>query len=250
MNQGNKQVRKTALITGAARRIGAAISHRLHQAGFDVIIHCHHSVNEARQLAKQFNQLREDSAFIIEQDLCAKESAKKIIDSALAFKGRLDVLVNNASVFHRSVIKPFDEALWDELFNCNVKAPYKLSLAAYEALAANAGVIINLTDIHAEKPLKDYAVYCQSKAAFLMQTKALAKEFAPRVRVNAVAPGAIAWPEAENELSSEKQEHIIAKTALKKHGHPNHIAQAVMALIENEFITGQVLNVDGGRGLA
>lgn len=248
MNQGNKQVRKTALITGGARRIGQAISRRLHENGFDVIIHCHRSLVEAQDLARQLEQIRPDSALIIQDNLSAKGAAKTIIEKAQSWKGRLDVLVNNASVFHRSPLDTMDEVLFDELFTCNVKAPYLLSLAAYENLAKHTGVIINLTDIHAEKPLKDYAVYCQSKAALVMQTKALAKEFAPRVRVNAVAPGAIAWPEADNALSQKDQARIIEKTPLKKHGHPENIAQAVLALIENEFITGQMLAVDGGRG--
>jgi len=249
LNQANTQAIKTALITGAARRIGAAIAKTLHQAGFRVIIHCHRSLTEAEQLAESLNQQRADSALVIQQDLCDKDAAVQLIKKALDWAHRLDVLVNNASVFHKNPFDRFDEALWEETFEANVKAPYKLSLTAYDALAKQSGVIINLTDIHAEKPLKRYTIYCQSKAALLMQTKALAIEFAPKVRVNAIAPGAILWPEADNALSIEQQEKIIAKTPLKKHGQPEYIAKAVLALIDNEFITGQVLNVDGGRGI-
>ena len=152
--------------------------------------------------------------------------------------------MNNASLFKRSNLAVFDETNWETLFKLNVKAPYLLSLASRPYLALTEGVIINLTDIHAETPLRDYAEYCQSKAALLMQTKALAREFAPEVRVNGVAPGAIAWPEQENVIL-KRYNRIIAKTPLKRHGDPVFIAQAVLALAENPFITGQIINVDG-----
>lgn len=247
MNQLDTQEAKTALITGAAQRIGAAIARYLHQKGFKVIIHCHRSLNAAKKLSHELNQERCDSAFVIKQDLCAKNAAAKLIQNSLQCSGRLDVLVNNASVFIRTPLNGFDENSWNQLFACNVKAPFLLSLNARPYLAATKGVIINITDIHGQKPLKDYAVYCQSKAALTMQTQALAREFAPDIRINAVAPGAICWPEKDNELSLEQRQRIIDKTPLKKHGHPLYIAQAVFALIDNAFISGQVLPVDGGR---
>lgn len=249
MNQANKQAAKVALVTGAARRIGAAIVKHLHQAGFKVLIHCHHSLAEAQALAKTLNQRCPDSAHVLQKDLAAPNAAQELIVATLSWAGRLDLLVNNASIFKRSDITTFNETTWNALFNLNVKLPYLLSLAAYPYLAKHQGVIINLTDIHADKPLKEYAEYCQSKAALAMQTKALAREFAPKVRVNAVAPGAIAWPEQDNTLSTQLQEQIIAKTPLKRHGEPTFIAQAVLALAENSFITGQILKVDGGRSL-
>lgn len=249
MKQANKQAQKVALVTGAARRIGAEIASQLHLAGFNVLIHCHNSLPEAQKLVEALNSQRPKSAQVIQQDLCAPDAAKSLIDAALALGGRLDVLVNNASVFERTNFLSFDEKNWDHLFTANVKAPFLLSLAARSHLALQQGVIINITDIHAERPLKGYSEYCQSKAALILQTKSLAREFAPDVRVNAVSPGAIVWPEHANIVSEEEQAEIISKTPLKRKGQPQYIAQAVLALVENSFITGQILKVDGGRSI-
>lgn len=249
MNQANKQAVRVALITGAARRIGAAIAQHLHEAGFKVVIHCHHSLAEAKRLAQAMNQQRPDSAHVLQQDLCDPKAAKRLIEAAIAFTGRLDLLVNNASIFTKTSFAEFNQQNWDNLFATNVRAPFQLSLVARPYLAAQQGQIINITDIHSETPLMDYAEYCQSKAALTMQTKALAREFAPEVRVNAVAPGAIVWPENDNALNGQIQEKIIAQTPLKRHGEPLFIAQAVLALVENAFITGQILKVDGGRSI-
>lgn len=247
--QSNKQAVKVALVTGGARRIGAAIVKSLHQAGFKVLIHCHHSLNEAEALLQILQQNRPDSATLMAKNLEDPQAATELIEETIAWGGRLDLLVNNASTFTPTDLANFEENSWDALFQVNTKAPFLLSLAAYPYLKKQRGVIINLTDIHASQPLKGYAVYCQSKAALMMQTKALAREFAPEVRVNAVAPGAIIWPEHENALSIVAQQKIIAKTPLKQHGDPNYIAQAVLALADNPFITGQILNVDGGRSI-
>lgn len=249
MNQTNKQDTKVALVTGAARRIGAAIAKELHHAGYHLIIHCHHSLKEAELLAEQLNQNRSHSVCVIQQDLTVTNAASDLINGAIACFGRLDVLVNNASVFTRTNLAVVDEQNWDLLFNTNVKAPFLLSVAARPYLELAQGVIINITDIHAEQALKEYSVYCQSKAAFVMQTKSLAREFAPQIRVNGVAPGAIAWPEDDNALSESLQQKIIASTPLKQHGKPQFIAQAALALIQNPFITGQIIKVDGGRSL-
>lgn len=243
MNQPNKQDARVALITGAARRIGAAIAKHLHEAGFRVVIHCHHSVHEAEELARTLNQQRRDSAYVLVADLSEDDVSTRLVQQTLTWAGRLDLLVNNASLFSRDISD------WDTLFYINVKVPFLLSLAAREALANTHGAIINITDAHTDKPLKDYAVYCQSKAALGMQTKSLAREFAPNIRVNAVAPGAILWPEHGNELSHEQKQKIIDEIPLKRHGDPLFIAQAVLALTDNAFITGQTLIVDGGRGL-
>lgn len=249
LNQANKQAAKVALVTGAARRIGAAIVRELHQAGFKVIIHCNHSLPAAEALAHDLNQQYPDSAYVLQKELTAANAINELIAAVLAWAGRLDLLVNNASLFMRSDCTTFNETVWDSLFTVNVKAPFLLSLAAQPHLTTQEGCIVNIADIHADKPLKDYAIYCQSKAALVMQTKALAREFAPKVRVNAIAPGAIAWPEDNNTLSVETQQQIIAKTPLKCHGKPEYIAQMVLALATNSFITGQIVNVDGGRSI-
>ena len=237
------------MVTGAARRIGATIAHYLHQAGFRVVIHCHHSQKAAHALAFDMNRHRSDSALVLTADLTIKEAAIQLIQDTMDWAGQLNLLVNNAAVFMTTSMDALNDEQWDALFNINVKAPFWLSQMAYPFLAQNKGSIINITDIHAERPLKGYSVYCQSKAALTMQTKSLAREFAPQVRVNAIAPGAIAWPEHDNVLGEDVQQKIIAKTPLKQHGNPAFIAQAVLAIMDNPFITGQVLGVDGGRGL-
>lgn len=177
------------------------------------------------------------------------DGLKGFPDAITKWTGRLDLLVNNASIFMRDDSVTDHAQNWELLFTTNVKAPYLLSLAAQPLLAQYEGSIINISDTHAERALKEYSVYCQTKAALEMQTKSLAREFAPKIRVNAVAPGAIAWPEQANSLTPEMQEKIIAKTPLKQHGNPEYIAQAVLFFAENPFITGQILKVDGGRSI-
>ena len=250
MNRDKTQDVRVALVTGAARRIGAAIVERLHQAGFNVVIHCHESKQDADVLSKKLNQIRSNSACVLVADLSLKYNTCALIKQAIAWQGRLDVLVNNASCFIKTPAGDIDEAAWDMLWVTNVKSPYWLSEAARICLAEHEGSIINITDIHAEKALSDYAVYSQTKAALKMQTEALAREYAPEIRVNAVAPGAIAWPEGKNALSPEIRAQIISKTLLKKHGEPKWVAEAVLSLILNEFMTGQTLRVDGGRSIA
>lgn len=249
MNQANKQEAKVALVTGGARRIGAAIVKTLHEAGYKVVIHCRGALDEAHALAVHLNHLRIDSAFVLSRELTETDAPLEMMTTIIDWAGRLDLLVNNASTFIRTEYHSFNPADWQALFDINVKAPFLLSLAAYPFLKTQQGAIINITDIHADKPLKGYAVYCQSKAALKMQTETLAREFAPEVRVNAVAPGATIWPEAANALKEAEKEKIIANTPLKTHGKPGYIAQAVLALAQNPFITGQTLKVDGGRSL-
>lgn len=237
----NNVSKPVALITGAAKRIGAEIATALHHAGFRVVIHCHTSRQAAEILGAKFNQIQPDSALVYSADLCQPNSADALIDAVIDWGGRLDVLINNASLFSK-----YDKD-WLALFACNVRAPYCLSHAAYQHLASTQGCIINITDRHASQPLRGYAAYCQSKAALLMQTQALALEFAPLVRVNAIAPGAIVWPEGDNSLDLVTQDKIIAKALLKRHGDPKYIAQAVLYLVTNTFVTGENLKVDGGR---
>lgn len=243
LTQKNNTSTPVALVTGAARRIGATIAQHLHGAGYRVAIHCHRSQTEAIALARRMNSERPNSAKVFCADLCKPDTPKQLVQQTLNWTGRLDLLVNNASLFSA------EESNWGPMFTTHVRAPFQLSHAAYPSLAITVGSIINITDIHAEKPLKGYAMYCQSKAALNLQTKALALEFSPLVRVNAVAPGAILWPENENTLTEEQQQKIIAKTPLKRHGNPIFIAKAVLTLVENPFITGQILAVDGGRNL-
>lgn len=249
LNPINKQAAKTALVTGGARRIGAAIVTKLHETGYNIIIHCHQHLKEAQTLAEQLNTQRPDSALVLQKELTEAKAAQELITAITHWTSHLDLLVNNASIFMRTNCHQQEATDWDFLFNVNVKVPFLLSLAARPLLAKRSGVIINITDIHAEKPLTGYSIYCQSKAALEMQTKSLARELAPEIRVNAVAPGAIAWPEKENSLNDEQKQKIIMKTPLQSHGNPEFIAQAVLTLAENPFITGQILKVDGGRNL-
>lgn len=235
--------RPVALITGAAQRIGAVLANQLHQAGFRVVVHYHHSEAAATESVAAFNKLRANSAVALSADLCSPSAVSFLLDATVAQWGRLDVIVNNASIFSRQDLD------WERMWRCNVQAPYQLSHAAFPYLEATQGSIINITDVHAHTPLRGYAAYCQTKAALAMQTRALSQEFAPSVRVNAIAPGAIMWPEGANQLDSTIQEKIITKTLLKRHGTPENIAQAMMYLVNNTYVTGQSLQVDGGRHL-
>lgn len=244
----DSQGSKIALVTGSARRVGAMIAQTLHQAGYQIVIHCRHSLTEAHCLASELNQKKAGSAIVIQQDLLSPQGPETLIHQALQWKNQLDLLVNNASDFIKDP-KTFDQQHWQHLIAINAEVPWRLSLAGAEALTKSSGQIINISDIHAEKPLKDYSVYCQSKAMLNMQTKALARDLAPNIRVNAIAPGAIIWPEKDNALDENQKQDIINKTLLKKHGAPEYIAKAVVALADNPYITGQILAVDGGRSL-
>lgn len=248
MKATDSQGSKTALITGSARRVGATIARTLHQAGYQIVIHCRHSLTEAHCLASELNQKKPGSAIVIQKDLLSPQGPELLIKDVLKWKNRLNLLVNNASDFIKDPLQ-FDPEHWQHLMTINAEAPWRLSLAAAEALTKSCGQIINISDIHAEKPLKGYSVYCQTKAMLNMQTKALAQNLAPAVRVNAIAPGAIIWPEQDNALNETIKQEIINKTLLKKHGAPEYIAQAVIALAENPYITGQILAVDGGRSV-
>lgn len=249
VNSKNKQEIPLAIVTGAARRVGAAIASRLHQAGFKVLIHCHHSIDAANALVNALNQIRPKTAAMLSIDLLDPLAAEQLIHAAHQLGGRIDLLVNNASRFAQNSLDRFDKALWDNLFASNVEAPMRLSQQAFPHLAAVSGSIVNITDIHASKPLRGYGMYCQTKAALLMQTQSLAREFAPHVRVNAVAPGAVAWPEADNALNDAQKQKIVSRIPLQCHGDSHWIAEAVLALAENKYITGQNLAVDGGRSM-
>ncbi|MBA3662419.1 MAG: pteridine reductase [Gammaproteobacteria bacterium] len=237
-----------ALVTGAARRIGAEIARTLHGMGMDLAVHYHVSECEALGLVESFNRIRKGSAIAVKADLNEPQSEKALIQQVVAHWHRLDVLVNNASRFFRTPVAEVDEAAWNDLMNSNLKAPFFLSQAAAPHLALNHGVIINITDVHAERPMMGYPIYSIAKAGLAYMTKVLAIELGPNIRVNAVAPGSIIWPEGENSLSEEAKQKIIDRTALQKVGCEKDIAKAVLFLIKDApFITGQIIAVDGGR---
>ncbi len=239
---------KVALVTGAAHRIGAAIACALHDQGMNVVLHYRSSAQAANDLERRLNHARAHSAALVQGDLQRIEALPTIIDRTLAIWGRLDVLVNNASSFFPTALGSITEAHWDALIDSNLKAPLFLSQAAAPALADTGGCIINIADIHAERPLKGYCVYSVAKAGLVMLTKSLARELGPRVRVNAVAPGAILWP--EHGVDDPGKQEIIARTALKRQGTPDDIARAVLFLARDAaYISGEVIAVDGGRSL-
>lgn len=239
---------KIALVTGATRRIGAAIARQLHERGFDLILHYRSSTDCAEQLAAKLNQRRAGSAQIIMADFQKPAEVAAMADRVRSMTDRLDALVNNASAFEPSPVGRVDDDQWDKLMASNLRAPFFLSQAMQPMLTAARGCIVNLVDIHAERPLKNYAVYCMAKAGLLMMTKALARELAPAVRVNGVAPGSILWP--EQDLDETAKQSILDRTALKRRGEPEDVAAAVAFLVlDAPYVTGEILTVDGGRSL-
>lgn len=239
---------KIALVTGGARRVGAAICKALHTAGYNVLIHYRRSAEAASALAKELNSLRPDSAHAIAADLLELDQIKRLLKAALQPWGRLDLVVNNASSFYPTELGSATEEQWRDLVGSNMKAPFFIAQAAAKALAAQRGCIINIIDIHAQKPLKHYPIYCAAKAGLAMLTQSLAKELAPEVRVNGIAPGAILWPSVEMDDSIKQK--IISDIALKRLGEPDHIAKTVVFLARDaDYITGQIIAVDGGRSL-
>ena len=239
---------KVALITGGAKRIGATIARLLHQSGINLILHYNSSSDDAFLLQDELNEQRADSVLLIQGDLTDISKIKFQIRESINQMGQLDALINNASAFFPTPIASSNEDQWQRLVDTNLKAPYFITQAAAPYLKTNFGCVINITDIYAERPLSDHSIYCASKAGLVSLTKSLAKELAPEVRVNAISPGAILWPEdTSDELS---QQRIISNTPLKRAGEPMDIAETVLFLLEKgNFITGQVINVDGGRTL-
>ncbi len=243
----NYVTNKTALITGSAKRIGAAIAKHLHKVGMNIIIHYNTSASEADELVRELNETQPDSAISVQANLERKECYAALIDAALEFKGGIDVLINNASAFYPTLIDTLSDEQWNEIININLKAPLFLSQLATESLHKNKGCIINIADIHANRPLTDHTVYSVSKSGLIMLTQSLAKELAPTIRVNAISPGAITWP---GEMDDETKQEILDHTAMKKTGSMEDISKAVLFLIKDaDYITGQVLNIDGGRTL-
>ena len=239
---------KTALVTGAARRIGAAIARRLHAAGASVVLHYRGAEAEAARLESELNAARAGSALKVKADLLAPIAPKALVSAALQGFGRLDVLVNNASTFYPTAVGAIEPAHWEELIGSNLRAPLFLAQEAAPELGKREGAIVNIADIHAERPLKGYLVYSVAKSGIAALTRALALELAPAVRVNAIAPGAIAWPE-DGQFEPRERERIVASTPLARLGTPEEIARAVHFLATAPFVTGQVLAVDGGRSV-
>lgn len=235
-----------ALVTGAARRIGAAIARTLHAAGYDLALHCRRSRDELGALIEELESRRANSTLALQADLADAACLSGLIDATIARFGRLDALVNNASTFYATPFGTITPQQWDELFAVNARAPLLLAQAAAPHLKAAQGSIVNITDIYAERPLARHAVYGMSKAALRMATFALAQEFGPEVRVNAVAPGNVLA--SENPVKAETLEDVVDGTALRRRGAPQDIADAVLWLLRDaRYVTGQTLRVDGGR---
>jgi len=244
---------KTALITGGAKRIGAKTSRLLHQAGYSVIIHCRLSQQPAIELADELNNVRTDSATVIQGDLNLETTYDHLIEQAVQCWGRLDVLINNASSFYPTPVGSITMDDWNNLVNSNMRAPLFLAQAAAPHLKQTQGNIINMIDVHAQRPMKDHPVYCAAKAGLAMLTMSLAKELGPEIRVNGVAPGAILWP-ASGGPGGDMPEHtkqlILERTSLKRPGKPIDIAKTILFLVKDaDYITGQIIAVDGGRSL-
>jgi pteridine reductase len=239
---------KVALVTGAARRVGAAIASCLHAAGANVAIHYRGSAKEAVSLAARLNEARENSATTIQVDLLDAAVAPRLIAGVLEWRGRLDILVNNASTFYPTPLGEITEQHWDDLVGSNLKAPLFLSQAAAPALREAGGTIVNIVDIHAQRPLRDHLVYGSAKAGLAMLTRSLAKDLAPEVRVNGVAPGAILWPETN--MDDATKEIIISQIPLARGGQLDDVAGCVLYLVRDaNYVTGQIIAVDGGRSI-
>ncbi len=237
-----------ALITGASKRIGKQIAIELHRNQFNIVVHYHQSQQPAIELAETLNTIRQNSCIIIQADLTDNQALNLLVSKSAKQWGKIDLLVNNASTFFPTKLQDSNQSEWDNLFATNLKAPYFLSQAALPFLTETKGSIINIIDIYGIQPLLNHSIYCMAKAGLVMMTKSLAKELAPNIRVNGIAPGAILWPQSDAEEDRQKQQKIIQKTALKRQGAAEDIAKTVNFLVlEANYITGQIIKVDGGR---
>lgn len=238
---------KVALITGAARRIGAEIARTLHQHGFRILVHCRRSTSEANELAAELNRQREDSARVLVANLNSPPAVRELAAAAQAAWGYVDVLVNNASSFYPTPLATASDDDWDALLHSNLRAPFILVQALADTLRLRNGAVVNMIDVYAEKPLREHSLYCIAKAGLAMMTRSLARELGPQVRINGISPGPILWPEA----GQGNQQDIIDATALGRCGTPADIAGAVAWLaLDAPYVTGQILAVDGGRSLS
>ncbi len=247
---GNAMQGKTVLVTGGAKRVGAAICRRLHAAGANVAIHYRASTQEARALCGELNEVRENSACTIQADLLDMTALPRVVDETLRAFGQLDALVNSASSFYPTPLEAVDERQWSDLLGSNLKAPLFLAQAAAQELRHRHGSVVNIVDIHADFPMHGHLLYNVAKSGLAGLTRALAQEMAPQVRVNGIAPGAILWPENAAWQDEEQRRRIVAHTLLKRAGDPDDIARTVRFLIADApYITGQVIAVDGGRSI-
>ncbi len=238
----------TVLITGGARRVGAGVIRHLHALGANVVIHYRNSTDAAAALVAQLNAGRPHSALTVAADLLDISQLPALVERTIAMFGRLDILINNASTFYPTPVGHITAAHWDDLIGTNLKAPLFLSQAAAPHLRDSRGLILNMVDIHAQRPLKSHPVYCAAKAGLVMLTRSLARELGPEIRVNAIAPGPIMWP--EHGVNDALKEEIIGKTALKRAGSAQDIARAVTFFATAApYVTGQILAVDGGRSI-
>ncbi|HUL40379.1 MAG TPA: pteridine reductase [Burkholderiales bacterium] len=241
---------KVVLITGGARRVGAAICRYMHAHGASIMVHYRTSAKEARALQAELNLQRADSVALVQADLLNLPMLPNLVGDTVKHFGKLDVVINNASSFFPTAVGEINNKAWDDLIGTNLKAPLFLLQAAAAQLKKNHGCIVNIVDIHAERPMKNYVVYSTAKAGLVNLTRSLARELAPEVRVNGVAPGAIIWPEDEAWSDELSRQRIINSTLLKRVGEPEDIAKAVYFLIADApYITGQIIAVDGGRSI-
>ncbi len=239
-----------ALVTGAARRLGAQTARALHQRGWNLLLHFHSHGEDARALEQQLNAQRPDSATALQANLSDMEDIEKLAEAAIARWGRLDGLVNNASVFYPTPVAKAAAEDWDRILHTNLRAPFFLLQNCLPALTRNGGCVINLIDIYSEKPLPEHPLYCASKAGLAALTRSWARDLAPAIRVNGVSPGAILWPEGDTPVPEQYQQSILEKTPLARTGKPADIARTIVFLMcDAPFITGQIVAVDGGRSL-
>ena len=239
---------RTVLITGGARRLGAHVARAVHAAGANLVIHCHHSRTEAERLAAELELVRAASTAVLSADLLDVAQLPPLVRASCERFGTLDVLINNASTFYPTPLGSIEPKQWDDLMGTNLRAPTFLAQAAAPALRRARGLLLNMVDIHGIRPLREHTVYSTAKAGLIMLTRSLARELAPDVRVNAIAPGPVLWPEAG--IDQDRKEKILEQTPMQHAGSPDDIARAVLFFASDApFITGQVLAVDGGRSI-
>ena len=241
----------TVLVTGGGKRLGAAMARHLHANGYNLALHCRHSITETQMLVAELERQRACSTMLLQADLVDATAPDRLIDAVLAKSGRLDALVNNAAVFLPTPVGHIDLAQWDELVIPNVRAPLFLAQAAVAPLSQCGGSIVNLVDIYAERPLSRHPIYCMTKAALKAMTRSLALDLAPDVRVNGVAPGQVLWPDSHGIGDDADKCALLARTPLRRIGTPEDVASAVLWLVRDApFVTGQIITVDGGRMLS
>ncbi len=240
--------KKVALVTGAARRVGAKFAKSLHENGANVVIHCRHSRHLADELAAELNDRRSNSAAVVQADLADDNALTPMVEEAAQTWGRLDILINNASSFFPTPLGEVDNSAWNELIGSNLKGPFFITQAAAPHLRETRGCVINMIDIHGERPIANHTVYCAAKAGLHALTRAFAIDLAPEIRVNGIAPGAILWPEGDAKLSDKERQQILDSIPLGHIGSPGDLVSAMLYLVSSgQYVTGQIMRIDGGR---